>query len=450
MKIALFVHCFFPDHFYGTETYTLDLARNLRALGQDPIIVTAKFPGEPRNDELVSVYAYDDIPVYIIDKNHLPHTRIKDTYYQPEMRPVLQRVIRTIRPDIVHVTHLINHTAVLLEVAAELKIPTVATLTDFFGLCFNNKLEAADGTLCRGPNALRTNCLACLLKALGERPNAGVLQQLLGRHPISRLAAELWHIARKAPGMRTGRLAGTALDITMRPDMLRQLYASYRTVIAPTRFLRRAYEASGFSVPVRQVRFGIDCPRDAKRPKAEKDPIVFGFIGQIASHKGTDILVDAFKRVPQDKARLVVYGSGEQDPSYTRDLKTKSSKLSVAFGGTFPRTRMAQVLQEIDFLVIPSRWYENSPLVLLNALASHTPVIVSNVEGMTEFVEPGKQGYVFARENADQLAAIMNSIVENPRVLLEMRKATSYPRTTRMMTEEVLRIYEEIWGGKAQ
>ena len=47
MKVALFVHCFFPSHFYGTEKYTLDLARNLRALGHEPVVVAAVFPGEP-------------------------------------------------------------------------------------------------------------------------------------------------------------------------------------------------------------------------------------------------------------------------------------------------------------------------------------------------------------------------------------------------------------------
>ena len=43
LKIALFVHCFFPAHFFGTETYTLDLARNLRLLGHEPVVVAGYF-----------------------------------------------------------------------------------------------------------------------------------------------------------------------------------------------------------------------------------------------------------------------------------------------------------------------------------------------------------------------------------------------------------------------
>ena len=41
MRIALFVHCFYPSHIYGTETYTLELARNLKLLGHEPVVATA-------------------------------------------------------------------------------------------------------------------------------------------------------------------------------------------------------------------------------------------------------------------------------------------------------------------------------------------------------------------------------------------------------------------------
>ncbi len=45
LRVALFVHCFFPKHFYGTETYTLQVAENLRAMGHEPVVVSAVFQG---------------------------------------------------------------------------------------------------------------------------------------------------------------------------------------------------------------------------------------------------------------------------------------------------------------------------------------------------------------------------------------------------------------------
>ena len=76
MKIALFVHCFFPYHFYGTETYTLQLAKNLQTLGHDVYVVTAVFQGEPRLGAFVTRYHYDGIPVWALDKNYHPHATV--------------------------------------------------------------------------------------------------------------------------------------------------------------------------------------------------------------------------------------------------------------------------------------------------------------------------------------------------------------------------------------
>lgn len=444
MRVALFVHCFFPDHFYGTETYTLEVARNLQTLGHDPVVISAIFPGEPRQPELVTRYEYDRIPVYAIDKNYYPHTRVKDTYYQPEMRQIYVNLLREIRPDIVHVTHLINHTGVLLEAVASLNLPVVATLTDFFGFCFNNRLEAADGSLCEGPNARRTNCLRCYLKACSQHPVAPPLLRLAGNPLVSSWLAPASERAIKIPGLNTGRLAGQVLDITRRPDILAACYTHYHAVIAPTRFLVNAYLRNGLNAPMHLIRFGIDLPRDPKPARPNGAPIRFGFIGQIAAHKGTDILVDAFIRLPKGSAELLIYGPEDQEPAYTARLKARARGHAITFKGTFPKESMAEVLAGIDFLVMPSRWYENSPLVLLNGLASHTPVIVSDVEGMTEFVEEGKNGFVFARGDSGALHTVLARIVGTIQQSLALCDTTDYPVTTRGMVEETIEVYHAV------
>jgi len=95
---------------------------------------------------------------------------------------------------------------------------------------------------------------------------------------------------------------------------------------------------------------------------------------------------------------------------------------AVSFLGTFPKEKIANVLAELDFLVIPSTWYENSPLVLLSALASHTPVIVSDVAGMTEFVEEGKNGFAFKMGNVDELERVFRRILNDPAAARRMSK----------------------------
>ena len=129
MRILFPVHVFFPTHFYGTETYTLELAKNLQAMGHDAVILTATPYGEAGAGRIHSQYTYDGLTVHCLDLNLMPHRRFKDTYYRPEMHGLLRDVVSDIAPDLVHVTHLINLTATLLDVLREMQIPTMATFT---------------------------------------------------------------------------------------------------------------------------------------------------------------------------------------------------------------------------------------------------------------------------------------------------------------------------------
>lgn len=446
MKIAFFVHCFFPDHFYGTETYTLELARNYKSLGHEVTVVSAIFQGEPTAIDLVTRYEYQGIPVVCIDKNRIPHTRVKETYYQYEMYLVLERILKEIEPDVVHVTHLINHTSVLLEVTAALGIPTYATFTDFFGFCLNNKLEMADGTLCRGPSANRSNCVACYLKDAARNPREDVWIRLSKTPATAKWIAQAALYGRRLPWVRGGQLDGLIEDIISRPNTLIELYKrEYRGAVAPTRFLKEAYEANGISVPMNVVWFGVDIDRSAKPARLSGHVPVIGFIGQIAPHKGADLLIDAYLRLPEKTAELRIYGPDNQDPEYMSLLMSKAKEGHIRFLGTFANEQMAEVLKDIDLLVIPSRWYENSPLVLLNALATHTPVLVSGVAGMTEFVVSGVSGEYFQRGSVDDLESKLRSLLQQPDLLASLSQTTIYDRTSEIMAQDTLKIYSQFF-----
>ncbi|MBI4565310.1 MAG: glycosyltransferase family 4 protein [Planctomycetes bacterium] len=443
MRVALFVHCFFPTHFYGTETYTLQVARHLRHLNHDPIVVSAIFQGEASRGRLVTQYTYEGIPVYCVDKNYVPHSRIKETYYHEAMRGILGDVLYELQPDLVHVTHLINHTGVLLDVAHEMGLPIVATLTDFFGFCYNNRLEAADGSLCRGPNSSRSNCIACYLKA-----NSGNLPDFIRKWS----SAAAWGLA-VLPGiplLGRGVVGGVALDLKSRPNILGACYKKYRAVITPTRFLREAYVANGLTTRCFDIHFGVDVSRNPKPARDLEGPVNFGFIGQLAAHKGPDLLVEAFKRLPRGSATLNIYGSEDHDLRFMANLKGMATGYPVHFRGTFPSERIAAVLAEIDVLVIPSRWYENSPLVLLNSLATHTPVVVSDVDGLTEFVHEGRNGFSFQRGSAQDLEQVMRRFLCNRRLAAEMSHSTEYGRTSRRMVEEIQGVYSWARNGNEQ
>lgn len=450
MKIALYIHCFFPNHYHGTETYTLALAKHLQAMGHIPVVVSGIYQSEKKADSLITHYDYQGIPVYCIDKNYIRESSFRETYYQPGMKQIHKDFLQELRPDIVHVTHLINHTATLLEAARDLAIPTVATFTDFFGFCINNKLEAADGTLCHGPNSQRTNCIACCVKAGFMKKNSALVEQMHDLiKPLVYSCCILLNLVHRLPILRRSKLSTFVRDIKARPGLLAELYGIYRAVIAPTRFLQTAYESTGLTAArIHKIHFGVDLDRRPKQIRPSSAPIRFGFIGQIAPHKGTALLVEAFCRLPPSKSELHIYGDEGQCPAYTRAMKQRCINFPVFFRGTFPMEQMRFVLDEIDFLVIPSTWHENSPLVLLNALASHTPVILSDVEGLTEFMDQGRNGYAFPRGSIDDLERVMDQILSAPERSRQLTHTTNYPKTSRDMAQEVVAIYNSVTSSR--
>lgn len=443
MHIVLAVHCFFPDHIYGTETYTLQLAHGLQAEGHDVTVLSAVFAGEPTAAEEVTRYEWQGVPVVCCDKNRNPNTRVKDTYYQPSQRALQTRILQELKPDLLHVTHLVNHTASLLEAAQTLGIPTIATFTDFFGFCYNNKLEGADGRPCAGPNRSRSNCLACHFKAAHTNA-AEPWKRRLAQWPWSRVGATAAGLIARVS--QHGPLAGLVADVAHRPATLATTYATYRLAITPTRLLRDAYLHNGITIPTRDIRFGVEIDRSPKPSRHAGTPLRLGFIGQIAYHKGPDLLIEAVRGLSPGAVELVIYGSHTQDPAYVKRLIAASAGQHVTFPGTFAPNRMAPILADLDVLCLPSRWAENGPLVLLNALATHTPVIVSDMGGMTEFLTPdGQGGYrdglTFPMGELAPLRRIVHDLAANPARIRAMSAHTVYPRTSDDMVQDTLAAY---------
>lgn len=440
MRIAIFVHCFYPRHIYGTEAYTLLLSRNLQKLGHEVTVVSATFEGEPVQERAVESYIWDGVKVISIDRNHFVNKGLSETYYDPSLRGIQERIIRGIDPDVVHITHLINHSASILEVAHALGKPIVSTLTDFYGFCFNNKLETAEGGLCHGPDKLRSNCLECYMKDVSSKPWAPEEYEKFGD-------ARYRKIASKAFAFRSCVLRDKKIidfnSITARPTVLSKFYRHISRAIAPSSFLLNAYKDNIADLNLKLSHFGIDIDRSPKPKRAAGAPIVFGFVGQLAPHKGTHLLIEAFASLPGN-CELYIYGNVEQDKSYVSKLKTLSRGHKIYFKGTFSATDTATVLAKLDVMVIPSTWYENSPLILLQSLATHTPTIVSNVAGMTEFVRDGVNGFHFERGSARGLEAKLRAFLDDPLLASRMSEATHYDRTALDMAKDVSETYHSI------
>src|ERR1044071_6965300 len=87
-------------------------------------------------------------------------------------------------------------------------------------------------------------------------------------------------------------------------------------------------------------------------------------------------------------------------------------------------------MANFDWVVVPSIWWENSPLVIQEAFQHGRPVICSDIGGMAEKVTHGVNGLHFRRGDAHSLAAAMRRAVDTPGVCEKLRSGTPHVQPT--------------------
>ena len=142
--------------------------------------------------------------------------------------------------------------------------------------------------------------------------------------------------------------------------------------------------------------------------------------------KGLHILIDSFKGLLHDKARLVIYGKESSYKSalsgYAGRLRAQALQKNIEFMGPFGSADLKTVFGNIDVLVVPSIWQENAPLVIQEAFIAGVPVIASRIGGIPELVADSVNGRLFEPGNARELKEMIEDVIEDPDVLQVWRK----------------------------
>jgi glycosyltransferase involved in cell wall biosynthesis len=112
--------------------------------------------------------------------------------------------------------------------------------------------------------------------------------------------------------------------------------------------------------------------------------------------------------------------------------------------GSFSHEQLDEVLSEIDVLIVPSLWHENNPRVIQEAFAAQTPVVASNVGGMSEFVEHEVNGLLFERNNEIDLAKQLSRIINEPDLLPRLQEGIKPVKTIETEVEELILFYKEL------
>ncbi len=215
----------------------------------------------------------------------------------------------------------------------------------------------------------------------------------------------------------------SASDFFLREKYIKSVFKLVDHFISPSHFLIERYKAWGIPESKMtmiengqpEVAFLPPRPLCSGEPRGK-----FAFFGQMNPYKGIDVLLEAFKALPENirkHVHLDIHGANLEQQ--TDELKNKILRLLeelddiVTMHGSYEPHEMGQLLAQTDWVVIPSIWWENSPMVIQEAYKYGRPLIGSDIGGIAEKIEDGETGILFRARNHIDLARKIQDIVED-------------------------------------
>lgn len=292
----------------------------------------------------------------------------------------LGKLLKQFNPDIVHVHHY-AHIGIELLAAIKQAVPNaklVFTLHEFMAICMHNGQMVKKGSLKLCNKALHADCHSCF--------------------------------PQHSPG-----------DFLLRKSYILDQFALVDKFVSPSQFLANRYIEWG--IPEHKMQVIENVLPDiqaipARQLKEGEKRYKFAFFGQVNPYKGIDLFLQAIAMLPENVRRLVrvdIHGANldVQESSFKDKVLGLLSDLSdvVQLCGPYESEQLASRMAECDWVVIPSIWWENSPVVIQEAIRFGRPLIGANIGGMKEKIE-NIAGLTFEARNAASLADTMMNAME--------------------------------------
>ena len=322
--------------------------------------------------------------------------------------------LREFAPSVISI-HQVMHVGLdfLLRLRALFpKAKFVYTLHEFLLMCpFNGQLKTKDGCYCPGPTA--SGCASCLPWQSNRELH---IRQLRIKAFIE--AVDLF----------------ISPSTTVRDQFVRWGLCASRIVVVP----------NVLPTTITSLESGTD---------GANLNHVFAFFGNCAAAKGVDLILEAMVDVVrlEPRARLIVHGpletvlqdADDADP-YVVGVKQRLQQLgdAVIIAGSYQQSELPQLMSRIGWVVMASRWLENAPVVIQEALACRRPLLVPAIGGMAEHVCNGQDGLHFAPESAASLGSLMGLACGDPDVWSNLRTTMAPP----LSSEDALHNHLNLFG----
>ena len=417
---VLFVSNNHPDLYIGgAEVYSYELYQALRDSAEiEPILLSRTVNSGHRGRRGTPFYGLNDDPNQILwsEPDHDGFFLTSSTKEQYTVH--FHDLLTAYRPDVVHVQHMIGLGVDLIQqVKRSLPgTPVIYTLHEFLPIC------AAKGLMMR----------------------------TFGNH-------ELCH---RASPMRCHEcFPGTPpSEFFLRERFLKAHLGLVDLFLAPSHQLLERFLEWG--IPGDRLRFHEYGRIVREQGDSQPAPPVghFGFFGQIRPHKGIVVLLQAMRRLAdagRNDIRLLLSGAGLETES--ADFQSEVAALleacpNVTFLGKYQPEQIPERMRDVAWVVVPSIWWENSPLVIQEAFMNRRPVICSGIGGMAEKVRDGVDGLHFHAGNPADLAATIERAAASPDLWRRLSDAIRPVYSISEAASELTSIYRSLVapGGSQQ
>ena len=420
----------------------------------DAMFLAAHPAGPIENGTRLSCRGEKEILFSVQEGDYFKHSQP----YKRGIRWHFREILETFDPTIVHFHHFVHLGIEMLREVHNFRkdLPIILTLHEFIAICNQNGQMVKKGShqLCYSESP--ADCHECfpdistgdfLLRKLYLRSFLDLVdrfvcpsQFLLERYanwgiPREKLLfIENGYAATSAPGPDSdGPFGSTRLtkkgapgEVPADPDVEQEEFG--QIVPSPRRRSARSRGRLGSKVGMR-----------------------FGFFGQVNPFKGVDVFLEAIRRLErsdQRKIEVTIHGGGvETWPELFQDQIAELAKKTegcVRFHGKYEAEDLSALMTEVDWVVMPSIWWENSPVVIQEAFHHCRPVICSNIGGMKEKVRDGIDGVHFAVGNPGSLARVIESIIDGDVTTSDFHPNIVQPVTVVEKANEHLELYAKV------
>ncbi len=386
MHILKIIHGYPPEYNAGSEVYSQSICEQLSQKHRVSVFTREENPYAPCYS-VRQQQKGEQLQFFFVN-----NPQGKDGYRHAAMDSAFGDLLDRLQPDIAHIGH-VNHlsTGLVHELKKRL-IPIVYTLHDFWLMCPRGQF---------------------LTRSIGRADN---WQTCEGQNH-EKCARDCYQV------YFSGRAEDEARDVAQWTDWVERRMQETRAIssmvdlfIAPSQYLRQRFIREFGIAEDKIIYLDYGFPLSYLRPlapTAEKRPFTFGYIGTHIPAKGINLLIEAFKQV-QAPAALRIYGRSNGQSSAALRQMAENSPQPITFEGEYINSNLSErVFSQVDCIVVPSIWGENSPLVIHEAQACRIPVITADVGGMSEYVAHNINGLLFRHRDSQSLAEQLKFAAEN-------------------------------------